>query len=562
MAQDAGVAVDERSGFCKSNYVFYSKRRSVPLPSDPYLDVATFISSRPHFGKVALVDASTGRHVTYPELWRAVRAVAAALSGRHGVRKGHVVLLLSPNSIHFPVVALAVMSLGAVLTTTNPLNTPGEIAKQVADSKPCLAFTTPPLLSKLSSGAASGLPIVILDDADGEGMPEDPRVVSCITEMMRGTDPVGRGVGEVIGQDDTATLLYSSGTTGTSKGVVSTHRNLISMVQIILNRFKLDGTAAGGGDAHVFICTVPMFHIYGLAAFATGLLGAGSTVVVLSKFEMGEMMSAIATHRATYLPLVPPILVAMINNSGAIRAKHDLGSLRSVLSGGAPLSREVIEGFLEKYPGVEILQGYGLTESTGIGASTDSVDESRRYGTAGLLSPNTQARIVDPDTGEPFPVNRTGELWLRGPYVMKGYFSNPDATASTLDSEGWLRTGDLCYIDEDGFLFVVDRLKELIKYKGYQVAPAELEALLLTHPGVSDAAVIPFPDKEVGQYPMAYVVRKAGSHLPDSEVMEFVARQVAPYKRVRRVAFVPAIPKNASGKILRKDLIKLATSKL
>lgn len=470
-----GVAVDPRSGFCKSNSVFYSKRRPVPLPSDPNLDVATFISSRPHSGKVALIDASTGRHVTYPELWRAVRAVAAGLSVRHGVRTGHVVLLLSPNSIYFPVVALAVMFLGGVLTTTNPLNTPGEIAKQVADSKPRLAFTTPALLSKLSGGAAASLPVVILDENDK--LPDDPRVVSCITEMMKSDPAVSAaadGLGprpvakEKVSQDDTATLLYSSGTTGMSKGVVSTHRNLISMVQIILNRFKLDGSLANG-DNHVFICTVPMFHIYGLAAFATGLLAAGSTVVVLSKFEMGEMMSAIATHRASYLPLVPPILVAMINNAGAINAKYDLTSLKKVLSGGAPLSREVIEGFLEKYPGVEILQGYGLTESTGIGASTDSVEESRRYGTAGMLSPNTQARIVDPETGESLPVNRTGELWLRGPYVMKGYFSNAEATSSTLVSEGWLRTGDLCYMDDDGFLFVVDRLKELIKYKGYQV---------------------------------------------------------------------------------------------
>ncbi|ONK72839.1 uncharacterized protein A4U43_C04F23790 [Asparagus officinalis] len=177
-----------------------------------------------------------------------------------------------------------------------------------------------------------------------------------------------------------------------------------------------------------------------------------------------------------------------------------------------------------------------------------------------MLSPNTEAKIVDPDTGAALTVNKTGELWIRGPYVMKGYFKNQEATKSTLLDDGWLRTGDLCYIDEDGFLFVVDRLKELIKYKGYQVAPAELEALLLAHAEIADVAVIPFPDKQVGQLPMAYVVRRSGSKLNGEEVMEFVGKQVAPYKRVRRVAFVSSIPKNASGKILRKDLIKLATS--
>ncbi|MED6115865.1 4-coumarate--CoA ligase-like 5 [Stylosanthes scabra] len=247
---------------------------------------------------------------------------------------------------------------------------------------------------------------------------------------------------------------------------------------------------------------------------------------------MHDMLSAIERYKATYLPLVPPILVAMLNNAEAIKGKYDLRSLHSVLSGGAPLSKEVIEGFVEK------------------------------YGTAGLLSPGTEAKVVDPDSGVALPVNRTGELWLRGPTIMKGYFSNEEATASTLDSEGWLRTGDVCFIENDGFIFIVDRLKELIKYKGYQVPPAELEALLLTHPSIADAAVIPFPDKEAGQIPMAYVVRKPGSTISEKQVMDFVANQVAPYKRIRKVAFISSVPKNPSGKILRKDLIKLATSKL
>lgn len=393
-------------------------------------------------------------------------------------------------------------------------------------------------------------------DSSNSKSPTEAKIVTTLEEMMK-KEPSQKRIGDRVNQDDTASLLYSSGTTGASKGVVSSHKNLIAMVKTIINRFRLDETRDP-----IFICTVPMFHIYGLAAFAMGLLASGSTVVVLSKFEMDEMLSVIQKYRATHLPLVPPILVALLNGADRIKAKYDLGSLQSVLSGGAPLSKEVIEGFVEKYPTVEILQGYGLTESTGIGASTDTLEESRRYGTAGMLSPSMEAKIVDPESGDALPVNRTGELWLRGPTIMKGYFSNEEATASTLDSAGWLRTGDLCYIDEDGFIFVVDRLKELIKYKGYQVPPAELEALLLTHPEIADVAVIPFPDKEVGQFPMAYVVRKAGSNLSDKEVMEFVTKQVAPYKRVRRVAFVASIPKNPSGKILRKDLIKLATSKL
>lgn len=401
--------VDPRSGYCAATGVYHSKRHPVKPPTDPYLDVTTFLSSRRHSGTTALIDASTGRRVSFPELWRSVSAVATALlSPPLSVRKGQVVLLLSPNSLHFPVVSLAVMSIGAVITTTNPLNTPREIAKQMTDSSPVLVFTTRDLIGKLPNYGS--FPIILLEESRING--EDSRIVFTIREMIA-TEPNPYLPREKVSQDDTATLLYSSGTTGNSKGVVATHRNIISMIEIIINRFKLEDSQ---GEPQVFLCTVPMFHVYGLAAFATGLLGSGSTVVVLSKFELAEMLRAISSYRVSYLPLVPPILVAML----AHPSKLPLGRLQKILSGGAPLSRELIEGFRERYPGIEILQGYGLTESTAIGASTDSAEESRRYGTAGMLSPNTEAKIVDPETGESLPVNRTGELWIRGPYIMKG----------------------------------------------------------------------------------------------------------------------------------------------
>lgn len=554
------AAVDPRSGFCKSNSIFYSKRKAEPLPPNDSLDVTTFISSQAHRGNIAFIDAATGRHLTYADLWRAVDSVASSLSDM-GIRKGHVILLFSPNSIFFPVVCLAVMSLGAIITTTNPLNTTREISKQVADSKPVLAFTTRQLLPKLTGSPLSPNSVVIIDDDDDDvgqvpNNSSSKKIFPLTLGAMMKRQPTGGRFREVINQDDTATLLYSSGTTGASKGVVSSHRNLIATVRTVLGRF----VSQVAEEPQTFLCTVPMFHIYGLATFATGFLTSGSTIVVLSKFEMHDMLSAIGRYKVTYLPLVPPILVALANGADQIKAKYDLSSLHSVLSGGAPLSKEVIEGFLDKYPTVGISQGYGLTESTGLGASTDTLEESRRYGTAGMLSPNMEAKIVDPDTGRALPVNQTGELWLKGPTIMKGYFCNDEATASTVDSQGWLRTGDLCYIDDDGFIFVVDRLKELIKYKAFQVPPAELEALLLTHPQIADAAVIPFPDDKVGQFPMAYVVRKAGSNLSETAVMDFVAKQVAPYKRIRKVAFIASVPKNPSGKILRKDLIQLATS--
>nr|DAD39590.1 TPA_asm: hypothetical protein HUJ06_013913 [Nelumbo nucifera] len=307
MAHD-NVSVDPRSGFSNRNSIFYSKRKPLPLPSDESLDVTTFISSLAHHGKIAFIDASTGRHLTFPDVWRSVHLVATCLS-ELGIRKGDVVLLLSPNSIFFPVICLSVMSLGAIVTTLNPLNTTQEIRKQMADSKPVLAFTTRPLLPKLSG---TDLPIVLIgegDNSSGNGV----NIISSLEDMMK-KEPSGSRIKERVSQYDTATLLYSSGTTGASNGVVSSHRNLIAMVQSIVARRPLEE------GEQTFICTVPMFHIYGLATFALGMIACGSTVVVLPKFDMHEMLSAIPTYRVTYLPLVPPILVAMINSADMIKA--------------------------------------------------------------------------------------------------------------------------------------------------------------------------------------------------------------------------------------------------
>ncbi|KAJ6773451.1 LONG-CHAIN-FATTY-ACID--COA LIGASE [Salix purpurea] len=305
MADNNKLTVDPRSGFCISNSVFYSKRKPIPLPQTDFLDVTTFISSRPHHGRTAFIDAATGRHLSFKDLWKAVDSVATCLHDM-GIRKGHVILLLSPNSIFFPIVCLSVMSLGAVITTSNPLNTPREIAKQIANSKPSLAFTTPELVSKLTE-TNSNLPLILVDDEITDASTKTKaKIVTTLSEMVK-KEPSGSRVREQVNQDDTATILYSSGTTGESKGVVSSHKNLIAMVQTVVERFRLNE-----GD-HKFVCTVPMFHIYGLAVFATGILAAGSTVIVLSKFDMGEMLSTIVKYRATYLPLVPPILVALIS---------------------------------------------------------------------------------------------------------------------------------------------------------------------------------------------------------------------------------------------------------
>ncbi|XP_020590835.1 4-coumarate--CoA ligase-like 4 isoform X2 [Phalaenopsis equestris] len=445
MAHQNMLNIDPRSGFCSTNSIFYSKKDPISLPSNPNIDITTFISSQPHFGTTAFIDASTGRSLSYSDLWRSVNGLSSFLSSVHGISKGNVVLILSPNSLYVPIVSLAVMSLGAVLTATNPLNTAREISVQIADCSPVLAFTTRSLHAKL---AGHELPIVFLEESTFEEMPD--------TNSHQRSPPR-----EPMSQDDTAMLLYSSGTTGKNKGVISTHRNLIATIRILHARYQPDGF-----QLKTLICTVPMFHIYGMVGYAIGVLTTGSTVVISPRFNMEEMLRAAADYGATDIATVPPVLVSMVGSEKVL----SLGRLKKMTCAGAPLGREIVELFREKFPEVDILQAYGLTEATGMGSSIITAEESRRYGSVGLLVPNTEARIVDPVSGEFLPVNRKGELWLRGPYVMKGYFKNPEATELTLDKEGWLRTGDLCYIDENGYLFVVDRIKELIKYKAYQVS--------------------------------------------------------------------------------------------
>lgn len=401
--------IDSRNGFCITNSTFYSKRNPLPLPANTSLDITTFMSSQAHRGTIAFIDATTGHRLSFSEFWRAVDRVADCLHHDIGIRRGDVVLILSPNSISIPVVCLAVMSLGAVVTTSNPLNTAGEISRQIADSKPRLAFTTLELAPKLAVSA--NISVVLTEDNEEERMGSEVRVVRSLSEMMK-KEPSGQRVRDRVNQDETAMLLYSSGTTGRSKGVDSSHGNLIAhMARYIAEPLEPNQT---------FLCTVPMFHTYGLLNYAMATIALGSTVVILRKFDLNDMMAAIEKYRATSLILVPPILVAMINGSDLIKIKYDLTSLRTVRSGGAPLSKKVTESFLEKYPTVDIFQGYALTESNSAGASTDSVDESRRYGSVGKLSSGVEARIVDPDTGRVLGVNQTGELWLKSPAIAKG----------------------------------------------------------------------------------------------------------------------------------------------
>ena len=339
-----------------------------------------------------------------------------------------------------------------------------------------------------------------------------------------------------------AVLPYSSGTTGLPKGVMLTHHNLVANLCQIQECFAIE-------EDDVLVGVLPFFHIYGQTVIMNQGLRAGATIVTMPRFDLDQFLDLIQEHAVSRAYVVPPIALALAKHPAV--DSRDLSSLRTIMSGAAPLGAELAEQVAERI-GCKVIQGYGLTETSPV-THVIRPDGENRPGSIGTALPHTECRLVDPETGEDVPDGERGELWIRGPQVMAGYLNNPDATAETIDDDGWLHTGDIAVRDPDGFYAIVDRLKELIKFKGYQVPPAELEALLITHPEVADVAVIGVPDDEAGELPKAFVV-PAGDTVDAKALMAFVAERVAPQKRVRLVEVIDEIPKSPSGKILRRLL--------
>ncbi|MCZ0207998.1 4-coumarate--CoA ligase family protein [Streptomyces sp. UMAF16] len=518
--------------------MFRSEYADVPpveLPiHDAVLGGAAGFGDRP-----ALVDGTDGTTLTYEQVDRFHRRLAAALAGT-GVRKGDVLALHSPNTLAFPVAFYAATRAGATVTTAHPLATAEEFARQLRDSAARWIVTVSPLLetARRAAGLAGGIrEILVCDSAPGH---------RSLTELLATTAPEPRVA--IDPAEDIAVLPYSSGTTGTPKGVLLTHR------QIATNLAQLEpAVPAGPGDR--VLAVLPFFHIYGLTALMNGPLRKGATVVVLPRFDLETFLAAIERHRITGLYVAPPIVLALAKHPAV--GRYDLSSLEYVISAAAPLDARLARACSERLGLPPIGQAYGMTELSP-GTHVVPLDRLREApaGTVGRLLPGTEMRIVSlDDPGRDLGPGEPGEILIRGPQVMKGYLGRPDATAALIDPDGWLHTGDVGHTDADGWLFVVDRVKELIKYKGYQVAPAELEALLLTHPGIADAAVIGARDADGNEIPHAFVVRRPGADGPaEDEILGFVAERVAPYKRVRRITFTDTVPRAASGKILRRQL--------
>ena len=511
-----------------------------PLPDVPIPDVPLtgYVLARAgELGdKPALIDGPTGRTLTYTQLDGAIRSLAGGLVDR-GLAPGQTVALMAPNLPEYAVVFHGVALAAGRVTTINPTYTAREVHHQLRDADAHLVVTVAPFLTvALEAAAGTDVQEIFLigevpPDAAGD-LPIRP-----LTELM------GTPIDQVpVAPDDVVALPYSSGTTGVNKGVMLTHRNLVANVAQVVG-------PAGITQDETLIAVLPFFHIYGMQVIMNSGLRAGATVVTMPRFDLEQFLRLHQQYGITRSFVAPPIVVALAKHP--VVDSFDLSSLRQVFSGAAPLSGELAAEAGARL-GCEVVQGYGMTEMSPVSHLTPP--GQMKPGSVGVTVPNTEMRIVDAATGIDLDEGEDGELWVRGPQVMLGYLGNPEATRATLDEDGWLHTGDICHVDGDGHVYVVDRLKELIKYKGFQVAPAELEALLLTHPAVADAAVVGVPDQEAGEAPSAFVVLRPGVTASAEEIGAFVADQVAPYKRLRHITFVEAVPKSASGKILRRLL--------
>ncbi|KAL5699234.1 4-coumarate--CoA ligase [Ranunculus cassubicifolius] len=522
--------------------IYRSKLPDIYIPNHLPLHSYCFENISEVASRPCLINGTTGEVFTYEEVELMSRKVGAGLH-KIGIQQGQVIMLLLQNTPEFVFAFLGASYLGATITTANPFYTSSEIAKQAKASNSRLIITQALYVDKLKDFAQEeGVQVMCIDSP-----PEGCLHFSELTQSDETELPAVK-----ISPEDVVALPYSSGTTGLPKGVMLTHKGLVTSVAQ-----QVDGENPNlyFHKEDVILCVLPLFHIYSLNSVLLCGLRAGAAILIMQKFEIKHLMELTQKHKISIAPIVPPIVLAI--SKCPELDNYDLSSIRMIMSGAAPMGKDLEDTLRRKLPNAKLGQGYGMTEAGPVLSMCLAFAKEPyeiKSGACGTVVRNAEMKILDPDTGVSLPRNQPGEICIRGSQIMKGYLNNPEATANTIDSDGWLHTGDVGYIDNDDEIFIVDRLKELIKYKGFQVAPAELEALLINHPNISDAAVVPMKDDAAGEVPVAFVVKSNGSQISEDDIKQYVSKQVVFYKRISRVFFQDSIPKAPSGKILRKDL--------
>ncbi len=502
-----------------------------------------------------------GVEISFTELLARASTVAHGLRAL-GVDPGDVVAVHAPNCLDYPAVYYGVLLAGAVFSPTNPLLPVAELAHQLQDSGAVAVLTWGAAAQALQAVRGQvPLRLVVTIDAD---LPDAPT----LDQLCEGRPTVPPT--EHPAPTDLAHLAYTGGTTGRSKGVRLTHAHVVTnTLQSACWTTGSDPVRDAAGDltldqvgseqewpirlGHgVSVNLTPWFHAMGVIGYLNVPVLAGMTSVIHQRFDPGAYLADVERFGATLIGGAPPVFVALLRHPDM--ATRDLTSVRGLSSGAAPLPVTVLDALGARFPDAVIGEGYGLTEVTMVATMNPAWRSgTRKVGSVGPPSQGTEIRLVDGD-GSTVPTGERGEVCIRGPQVMAGYHDRPDATAEVLDASGWFRSGDIGVLDEDGYLSIVDRAKDMLLYKGYNVFPRELEELLHAHPAVAGAAVVGRPDLEAGELPVAFVVLVEGSEVTPAELQAHVNTQVVPYKKLREVHVVDAIPVSAAGKVLRREL--------